>query len=96
MIPPPESGASEDALVSALRRAAQLGRGISAEVDPLARAFAHDQHVAGVRVEEMLMRVKAIVRETTGRDEPLFMPKVVGSAVAGFFAGQRRNSGEHK
>lgn len=82
---------SEAALIAALRAAALVGRGVPAELAPLTRAFAHDQHVGGVRVEAMLSRVKAIVRETTGRDEPLFMPKVVGWAVAGFFSGQRRD-----
>lgn len=84
----------EVAFLAALRAAAQLGRGVSAELEPLTRAFAHDQHEAGIRVEEMLTRVKALVRETTGRDEPLFMPKVVGWAVAGYFAGHRRAPGE--
>lgn len=85
---------SEAALIAALQAAALLGRGVPVELAPLTREFAHDQRIGGVRVEEMLLRVKAIVRETTGRDEPLFMPKVVGWAVAGYFSGMRRNPDE--
>lgn len=82
--------------MQALREATEAGRGVPSDLEQVVRAFASAEHDAGRLVEEMLLDVKAIVRETTGRDEPLFMPKVIGWSVAGYFAGRpRRPSGEH-
>ena len=87
-----------DALVAALRAAAELSRGVPADLEAIVRAFAVEEREAGKRVEEMLLDAKALVRDTTGRDEPLFTPKVVGWSVAGYFSGRpgRRNSGEQR
>jgi hypothetical protein len=37
-------------------------------------------------IEPALIEVKALVRELTGSDAPIFIPKVVGWTVAGYCA----------
>jgi hypothetical protein len=74
-------------LIDALRAAHGAGRGLPAGLEPLVRAYARAQREAGAVIGAVLVDVKALVRDNTGRDEPIFTPKVVGWTVAGFFEG---------
>jgi hypothetical protein len=53
------------------------------------RTFARLSREAGRSIAELLIEVKEIVRTQTGADEPLFTPKIVGWAVAGYFSGTK-------
>jgi hypothetical protein len=73
--------------IAALREAHAAGRGPTPGLEKAARTHAHARREAGTNIEHVLIDVKALVREHTGRDEPIFTPKVVGWTVAGYFAG---------
>jgi hypothetical protein len=85
-------------LVAALQKAHAARSGPTPELEMLARAHARAWREAGTSIEHVLIDVKALVREHTGRDEPIFTPKVVGWTVAGYFAGTspRRDHSEHQ
>ena len=51
------------------------------------RDYARAARLSGMPVQRMLVDVKEAVRSITGDLESVFMPRVVGWAVAGFFAG---------
>lgn len=51
------------------------------------RAFARAQREAGVGIVATLSAVKDLVREGTGPNEAVLTPRVVGWAVAGYYAG---------
>jgi hypothetical protein len=57
------------------------------------RAYARAAREAGVGVAQLLVEVKALVQAHTGHDEPIFTPKVVGWAVAGYFDGTGKRGG---
>ena len=73
--------------IEALRSAYAARRGVGEFVEPTVRAYARSMREAGVSIAPALVDVKDLVRAHTGYDEPIFTPKVVGWAVAGFFAG---------
>lgn len=75
------------AYVESLRSAHAAGRGATPSVEVAVRAYARALREAGVAVGTALVEVKSLVREHTGLDEPIFVPKVVGWAVAGYFDG---------
>jgi hypothetical protein len=54
------------------------------------RAYARAMRESGIAIGQTLVEVKDLVRTHTGRDEPIFTPKVVGWAVAGYFEGTGR------
>jgi hypothetical protein len=83
----PEAHATRAAFIEALRSAYAARRGATPAVELAARAYAHDMREAGVTIGQALVIVKDLVRAHAGHDEPIFMPKVVGWTVAGFFAG---------
>jgi hypothetical protein len=62
-------------------------RGVTPEVETTVRAYARAMRVASENIGQALVQVKDLVRAHTGYDEPIFMPKVVGWTVAGFFEG---------
>jgi hypothetical protein len=74
-------------LVEALRLAHAARRGVPLGMETLVRAHARAQRTSGANVGRMLVELKELVRANTGDDEPLFTPRVVGWAVAGFFEG---------
>jgi hypothetical protein len=87
-------GMSDDApsaararLLTALNAAREARRGVPHTLEAEVRTFARLSREAGLSVSELLIEVKELVRAQMGVDEPLFTPKVVGWAVAGYFAG---------
>jgi hypothetical protein len=74
-------------LIDALQHARTARRGPAPELETLVRSYARAWREAGKDIEHVLIDVKALVREHTGTDEPIFTPKVVGWTVAGYFAG---------
>jgi hypothetical protein len=85
--------AARASFVEALQSAYAARRGATSQVQSAARAYARALRVSGVAVGAALVDVKRLVREHTADDEPIFTPKVVGWAVAGYFAGTSRESG---
>ena len=81
------SAALHAALVVALRDADAAGRGLPPALEGLVRSYARALRLDGVAVERMIVDVKAMVRAETGNHELVFMPRIVGWAVAGYFAG---------
>jgi hypothetical protein len=71
----------------ALREAYLSGRGAPATMEPSVRAYARALRLDGIAVEKMIIDVKGIVRGETGHHELVFIPPIVGWAVAGYFAG---------
>jgi hypothetical protein len=87
---PLQSDAPESSLArlsDALRAAHATRRGVPAELQDFVRAHARDFRLAGGDIGTLLVAVKLVVRETTGVEEPIFTPKVVGWTIAGFFDG---------
>lgn len=74
-------------LVGALRDAHAAGRGVPPDLEPVVRAYAASRRAAGDPVERILVDIKALLREHVGTDVDVFRHRVVGWAVAGFFAG---------
>lgn len=77
-------------LVGALRDAHAAGRGVPSDLEPIVRTYAAGRRAAGDSVERILVDIKALLREHVGTDVDLFKHRVVGWAVAGFFAGGTR------
>lgn len=77
-------------LIAAIREASHSPRGVPASLEDDAREFARAQRVAGVAVEKVIIDVKAIVRSEAGELALLFLPRIVGWTVAGYFAGTPR------
>ena len=78
-------------LLTALNAARDAGRGVPATLEQEVRTFAQLSREHGLSISELLIEVKELVRAHVGVDEPLFTPKVVGWAVAGYFAGTKRS-----
>jgi hypothetical protein len=81
-------------LIEALRAAHVARRGLPGGLESLVRTYARAQREAGTTIGALLVEVKALVRDNTGRDEPVFTPKIVGWTVAGFFEGTGSGAGE--
>lgn len=77
-------------LATSLREAERAGRGVTAEIETHARAFARARREEGVTVERVIIEVKAMVNEIVMRHPGVFIPRVVGWTVAGYFAGTAR------
>lgn len=76
----------------ALEAAHAAGRGVPDALELEVRAFARAARVAGTNVSELLIDLKAMIRDSVGVDEVLFTPKIVGWAVAGYYAGSSRSA----
>lgn len=85
----PAYPAARGSLSEALRLAYAARLGVPRTLEPLVRGYAREARVAGVPVEQMLIDLKALVRALTADHAPLYVEKVVGWAVAGYFAGTR-------
>lgn len=83
----PLVAAQRAAYVESLEAAHAARRGATPAVEAAVRAYARTLREAGVAVGAALVEVKSLVRAHTGLDEPIFMPKVVGWTVAGYFDG---------
>lgn len=49
------------------------------------RAYAHAHRIAGTPIEHVLVEMKALASEHTLDDAPIFIPRIVGWTVAGYF-----------
>jgi hypothetical protein len=85
-----EADAKRTEFISALRSAYAARRGVTPDVEPTVRAYGRAMREAGTPIGRALVEVKDLLRAHTGYDEPLFTPKVIGWAVAGYFAGTAR------
>jgi hypothetical protein len=81
------ASAARARLLAALHTARDARRGVPDTLESEVRAFARASREGGLSIAELLIEVKGLVRANMGADEPLFTPKVVGWAVAGYFAG---------
>lgn len=81
------ASAARARLLAALHAARDARRGVPDTLQFEVRAFARASREAGLSIAELLIEVKELIRTQMGADEPLFTPKVVGWAVAGYFAG---------
>lgn len=70
-----------------LAKAAETRLGVPPALEQHVRDYARAARLAGMPVQRMLVDLKGAVRSITGDQECVFMPRVVGWAVAGFFAG---------
>jgi len=60
---------------------------VTPAVEIAVRAFARAMREADMAIGTALVEMKTLVHAHTGHDEPIFTPKVVGWAIAGYFAG---------
>lgn len=72
-----------------LRHAAATRLGVPPSLEQPVRDYARASRLAGVPVQRMLVDVKEAVRAITGDQDLVFLPRVVGWAVAGYFAGSQ-------
>jgi hypothetical protein len=77
-------------LQAALLAARSERRGVPDSLELQVRDFARASREAGTPIAQLLIELKELVRHQMGADEPLFTPKVVGWAVAGYFDGTGR------
>lgn len=75
------------ALASALRDAYNAALGVPPLLEQRVREYARALRIDGVPVEKMLVDVKELVRSETKQHELVFMPRIVGWSVAGYYAG---------
>lgn len=75
------------AYIESLRLAHAARRGVTPSVEVAVRAYARAMREADIAIGTALVEMKDLVRAHTGPDEPIFTPKVVGWAVAGYYAG---------
>jgi hypothetical protein len=78
-------------LLTALGAARDARRGVPDTLEQEVRTFARMSREHGLSISELLIEVKELIRAHVGADEPLFTPKVVGWAVAGYFAGMPKS-----
>jgi hypothetical protein len=87
------TAALRESFSRALRDAYRAGRGVPPAMEQEVRAYARALRTEGVMVEKMIIDVKGIVRAETGHHELVFIPPIVGWAVAGYFAGTSPKDG---
>ena len=75
------------ALAASLGEAARGARGLPSTMEPAVRAWARARRLRGDPVERVIVDMKALLREHAASDELVFLPKLVGWTVAGYFAG---------
>ena len=86
-LPADELEAATSRVTQALAQAHRARSGLPAEMQALVRAYAHAHRVAGSDFSAVLVEVKSLVQDHSGSDEIVFMTKIVGWTVAGYFAG---------
>jgi hypothetical protein len=80
-------------LRGALRSAREIGRGVPPGLERLVRAYARACRLDGLPIEEVLIDVKALVRETVVDHADVFTPRLVGWSVAGYYDRSDETSG---
>lgn len=55
-------------------------------IEPTVRTYAQEARAAGLGISDLLIEVKAVLRANAGANLDIFTPKIVGWAVAGYFA----------
>lgn len=78
-------GDKREACAESLRSAYAARRGVTPSLE--VRAYARALREADIVIGPALVEVKHLVRAHTGLHEPIFMPRVVGWAIAGYFEG---------
>lgn len=82
-----EAESSRVALVTALRSAFQARLGVPPGMEPVVRQYGRALRVSGMPIEKAVVFVKELVRSETRGDEAVFVAKLVGWVIAGYFAG---------
>jgi hypothetical protein len=77
-------------LLAAMAAVHRNGRVDATPLEGPVRAYARAQREAGVEVVVLLSELKQMLRDTTGSDEPVLRPRVIGWGVAGYYAGTSR------
>ncbi len=80
-------------LVITLRDAHRSGLGVPAAMQAQVREYARSLRLDGVPIERAIIDVKSIVKSETADHEIVFLPRVVGWMVAGYFAGTSPKDG---
>ena len=75
------------ALVAAIRAAYHAGAGVPPELEDRTKAYARAQHSAGVSVEKVIIDIKDMLRTETAEYALVYIPRIVGWAVAGYYQG---------
>jgi hypothetical protein len=86
-MPDAASAAARTALLNAMATIPETGRFDPTSLEAPVRAYARAQREGGVGIVAFLTDVKAMMKERTGRNEPVLTPRVIGWAVAGYYAG---------
>jgi hypothetical protein len=89
-LPSDELDALTARVAEALSEAHRARLGVPSSLESLVRAYARAHQDAGSNIGAVLIEVKSLVREHADIDAPVFMPKIVGWTVAGFFAATKQ------
>ncbi|MDB4879830.1 MAG: hypothetical protein JWL60_1276 [Gemmatimonadetes bacterium] len=90
-MPTPDLSALRATLAGALRSAAKARLGVPASLEPLVRDYARSLRLDAMPIEKAIIDVKALTTAEAPGDVGAFMPRVVGWAIAGYFAGTSRS-----
>jgi hypothetical protein len=86
-MPDAASAAARTALLNAIATIPEIGRLDPGLLEAPVRAYAKAQREAGIGIVALLTDVKRMLKERAGRNEPVLTPRVIGWAVAGYYAG---------
>ena len=90
-MPETASAAARTALLNAMATIPETGRYDPASLEQPVRAYARAQREAGIGIVALLTDVKRMLKERTGRNEPVLTPRVIGWTVAGYYAGTTKS-----
>lgn len=71
--------------MAALHEAHRARRGVPPSLEPLVRSFARAERDAGIPVERVIVDLKRLLVETVHGEADVFVKRVVGWAVAGYY-----------
>lgn len=83
-------------LIAQLDEAHRARRGVPPALEAPVRAWARAQREAQIPIERVIVDMKALVSEHVHADTPVFIPRVVGWTVAGYFDGASRSASGEK
>ena len=72
-------------LTSAIRAAYAAGAGVPPALEHPTREYARAEHDAAVPVEKVIIEIKEILRTETSEHALIYIPRVVGWVVAGYY-----------
>lgn len=75
------------ALTSAIRAAYAAGAGVPPALEQPTREYARAEHDAAVPVEKVIIEIKELLRTETSDHALVYIPRVVGWVVAGYYQG---------